>query len=78
MHVAVNLCAYFLRICMYVRTYTLKEESRVCVGDTIGVDGWVYVRTYVRMYIASELICILYAVDEGQRGQNVLHSVVID
>ena len=36
-----------------------------------------YVRTYVRMYITSELICVLYAVDEGLRGQNVLHSVVM-
>ena len=35
-----------------------------------------YVLTYV-MYIASELICVLYAVDEGLRGRNVLHSVVM-
>ena len=65
---------------LHVRTYIHTEgrKSKVCVGDTIGVDGWVYVRTYVCMYITSELICVLYTVDEGQRGQNVLQSVVID
>ena len=63
---------------LHVHTYIHTEERKPSVCGRHDRCGWVGVCAYIRMYIASELNCVLYAVDKGQRGQNVLQSVVID
>ena len=63
---------------LHLRTYIHTEGRKSSVCGRHDKGGWVGVCRYIRMYTTSELICVLYAVDEGQRGQNVLQSVVID